>query len=130
MLDSNPGFNKDAIIILPPGDATGMRTLTAELRRLPSIADLTLQGHAPIGAAIIDMPVQYEGRKDRELRVSILAADDHFLVLSHIPDIEGGMGIRLVATGDRISGLTTTLAQIGARRSLSVKSWAPTWSIL
>jgi putative ABC transport system permease protein len=188
MLDSNPGFNKDAIIILRPDDATRMRTLAKELRRLPSIADLTLQGHAPIGTAIIDMPVQYEGRKDRELRVSILAADDHFLptyqmkllaghnlrpgdsaneylinatyarglgfqdpaqalgksltlngqtspvvgvvadfhtasfqqsigpiLISHIPDIEGGMGIRLAATGGRISGLTTTLAEIGAQ---------------
>jgi putative ABC transport system permease protein len=188
MLDSNPGFNKDAIIILRPDDATRMRTLAKELRRLPSIADLTLQGHAPIGAAIIDMPVQYEGRKDRELRVSILAVDDRFLptyqmkllaghnirrgdsaneflinatyaralgfqhpgqalgkfltlngqsrpivgvvadfhtssfqqsigpiLMSHIPDIEGGMGIRLISTGGRISDLTTTLAQIAAQ---------------
>ena len=78
LLDSNPGFNKDAIITLW-GDAPRMRTLAAELRRLPSIADLTLQDHAPMGDAIIDLPVQYEGRKDKELRVSILAADEHFL---------------------------------------------------
>ncbi len=188
MLDSNPGFNKDAIIIFRPDNATRMRTLAKELRHLPSIADLTLQGHAPIGTAIIDMPVQYEGRKDRELRVSVLAADDHFIptyqmklvaghnirpgdsaneylinatyahalgfqdparalgkfltlngqtspvvgvvadfhtasfqqsigpiLISHIPDIEGGMGIRLASTGGRISELTTTLAQIAAQ---------------
>jgi putative ABC transport system permease protein len=48
MLDSNPGFNKDAIITLQ-GDAPQMRALAAELRRLPSIADLTLQTSRPNG---------------------------------------------------------------------------------
>ena len=187
LLDSNPGFNKDAIITLW-GDAPRMRTLAAELRRLPSIADLTLQDHAPMGDAIIDLPVQFEGRKDKELRVSILAADEHFLptyqmkllaghnvrpgdsaneflinetyahalgfqqpdqalgkfltlngqtrpiigvvadfhtasfhqsigpiLMAHIPDMEWSMGIRLVATGGRISSITNTLAQIGAK---------------
>jgi len=187
LLDSNPGFNKDAIVTLR-GDAPQMRTLATELRRLPSIADLTLQDHAPMGTAIIDLPVQYEGRKDKELRVSILAADEHFLptyqmkllaghnvrpgdsgseflinetyaralgfrqpdqalgkfltlngqtspvvgvladfhtasfhqsigpiLMAHIPDMEWDMGIRLVATGGRISGITNTLTQIGAK---------------
>jgi putative ABC transport system permease protein len=187
MLDSNPGFNKDAIITLQ-GDAPQMRALAAELRRLPSIADLTLQLHAPMGTAIIDLPVQFEGRKDKELRVSILDADEHFLptyqikllaghnirsgdsaneflinetyaralgfqqpdkalgkfltlngkpapivgivadfhtasfhqsigpiLMAHIPDMEWGMGIRLTSTNHRISGLATTLAQIGAK---------------
>jgi putative ABC transport system permease protein len=79
MLDANPGFSKDAIITLPFDDPGHMRALAKELRRIPSIADLTLQGHAPIGAAMIDQPVQYEGRQDQELRVSVLAADEHFL---------------------------------------------------
>jgi putative ABC transport system permease protein len=165
-----------------------MRTLATELRRIPAIADLTLQDHAPMGDAIIDYPVQYEGRKDKELRVSILAADEHFLstyqmkllaghnvrpgdsaneflinetyahalgfqppdlalgkfltlngqtapvvgiladfhtasfhqsigpiLMAHIPDMEWSMGIRLIATGRRISGITSTLAQIGAK---------------
>jgi putative ABC transport system permease protein len=188
MLDSNPGFSKDAIITLPFNDPGRMRTLASELRRIPSIADLTLQTHAPMGAAIIDVPVQYEGRKDKQLMVSILAADEHFLptyqmkllaghnirpedsaneflinatyahalgfqepgqalgkfltlngqshpivgvvadfhtasfhqsirpiLMAHIPDMEWSMGIRLTASGHRISSITTTLAQIGAQ---------------
>jgi putative ABC transport system permease protein len=188
MLDTNPGFTTDAIITLPFEDPDRMRMLATELRRLPAVGDLTLQGHAPIGAAIIDMPVQFEGRSDRELRVSILAADEHFLptykmkllaghnirqgdsaneflinatyahalgfqepgqalgkfltlngqsrpvvgivadfhtasfhqsigpvLMVHIPDIESSIGIRLTATGGRISGLTATLQQIGAQ---------------
>jgi hypothetical protein len=188
MLNTNPGFSKDAIITLPFNDPGRMRTLAKELRRIPTIADLTLQTHAPMGAAIIDVPVLYEGRKDKQLMVSILAADEHFLptyqmkllaghnirpgdsaseflinatyahalgfqepsqalgksltlngqsrpivgivadfhtasfhqsirpiLMAHIPDIEWSMGIRLAATGHRISGITTTLAQIGAQ---------------
>ena len=188
MLDSNPGFNKDAIITLPFNDPGHMRTLARELRRIPSIADLTLQGHAPIAAAMIDQPIQYEGRKDKELRVSILDADEHFLptyqmkllaghnlrpgdsaneflinetyaralgfqepgqalgkfltlngqsrpivgvvadfhtasfhnaigpiLMAHIPDMEESIGIRLATTAHHISGITTTLAQIGAQ---------------
>jgi putative ABC transport system permease protein len=79
LLDTNPGFNKDAIITLPFNNPGRMRSLATELRRLPSIADLTLQGHAPIGAAIIEHSVMFEGRKDKQLMVSILAADEHFL---------------------------------------------------
>ncbi len=188
MLDSNPGFNKDAIITLSSNDPSRMRTLATELRRLPPVADLTLQLHAPMGTAIIDLPVQYEGRKDKELRVSILDADEHFLptyqmkllaghniqpddsaneflinatyaralgfqdpgkalgrfltlngqshtlvgvvadfhtasfhqpigpiLITHIPGMEWGMGIRLTATNHHISALTTVLRQIGAK---------------
>ena len=188
MLDTNPGFNADAVITLPSNDPGRMRTLASELRRLPSIADLTLQTHAPMGAAIIDIPVQYEGRKDKQLWVSILAADEHFLpiyqmkllaghnirpgdsaseflinatyaralgfqepgqalgkfltvngqsrpivgvvadfhtasfhesirpiLISHIPEQEWSMGIRLAPSGLRITSITTTLAQISAQ---------------
>ena len=188
MLDTNPGFNKDAVITLPFSNPDRMRTLATELRRLPPIADLTLQGHAPMGAAIIDAPVQYEGRKDKQLMVSLLAADEHFLptyqmhllaghnirpadsaneflinenyehalgfqehghalgklltlngqsrpivgvvadfhtasfhqsirpiLMTHIPDLEYNMGIRLRSTAHRIGDLTSTLAQIAAQ---------------
>jgi hypothetical protein len=89
MLDTSPGFTTDAVITLPFNDPARMRTLAAELQRLPSIADLTLQGHAPMGAATIDQPVQYEGRKDRELRVSLLAADPHFIPTYHMQLLAG-----------------------------------------
>jgi putative ABC transport system permease protein len=35
--------------------------------------------------------------------------------MAHIPDMEWGMGIRLTSTNHRISGLTSTLAQIAAK---------------
>jgi hypothetical protein len=89
MLDTNPGFTKDAVITLPFNNPDRMRTLSTELRRLPSIADITLQGHAPMGAAIIDLPVRFEGRNDRELRVSILAADPHFIPTYHMQLLAG-----------------------------------------
>ena len=89
MLDTNPGFTADAVITLPFNDPAHMRTLATELRRLPTIADLTLQGHAPIGAAIIDQPVLFEGRSDRELRVSLLAADPHFIPTYHMQLLAG-----------------------------------------
>jgi putative ABC transport system permease protein len=79
MLDTNPGFNSAAIITLPFSGPSRMRTLATELRRLPGVASLTLQTHAPMGAAIIDVPVLYEGRKDHQLMVSVLAADEYFL---------------------------------------------------
>jgi len=79
LLGTNPGFNKDAIITLPFDNPGRMRSLATELRRLPSVSDLTLQGHAPIGAAIIEHSVMFEGLKDKQLMVSILAADEHFL---------------------------------------------------
>jgi putative ABC transport system permease protein len=37
------------------------------------------------------------------------------ILLAHIPDMEWSMGIRLTSTAHRISGLTATLAQIGAK---------------
>lgn len=89
MLDTNPGFTSDAVITLPFNDPAHMRTLARELRRLPSIADLTLQGHAPMGAATIDQPVLFEGRSDRELRVSLLAADPHFIPTYHMQLLAG-----------------------------------------
>jgi hypothetical protein len=89
MLDTYPGFTTDAVITLPFNDVGHMRTLARELRRLPSISELTLQGHAPIGAAIIDLPVRFEGRADRELRVSILATDPHFISTYHMQLLAG-----------------------------------------
>jgi ABC-type antimicrobial peptide transport system permease subunit len=37
------------------------------------------------------------------------------ILMAHIPDMEWGIGIRLVTTSGRISGITNTLAQIAAK---------------
>jgi putative ABC transport system permease protein len=89
MLDTNPGFNTDAIITLPTDEPARTRALATELRRLPAITSLTLQGHAPMGSAIIEMPVKYEDRKDKDLMVSILPADQHFIPTYHMQILAG-----------------------------------------
>jgi len=73
-----------------------LRLFARAAQQLPGIDAATLQGHAPAGQAIIEFPIQLDGRKDKETLVAYQEADPYFISFYHIPLLAG----RNFLTGD------------------------------
>jgi putative ABC transport system permease protein len=91
MLNTDPGFAKDAILTITKYDSTPakLRVFAQQAQQMPGIAAVTLQGHAPAAQAIIEFPIQLDGRKDKETLTAYLEADPNFLSFYHIKLLAG-----------------------------------------
>jgi ABC-type lipoprotein release transport system permease subunit len=91
MLNADPGFAKDAILTITDYDAPAekLRVLAQQAKHLSGITATTLQGHAPGGQAIMEFPIQLDGRKDRETLVAYQEGDPNFLAFYHIKLLAG-----------------------------------------
>ena len=91
MLNADLGFTRNAILTVTDFDATQekLRLFAQQARQIPGISDLTLQGHAPAGRTMIEIPVRLENFKEKELMVSLQAGDRQFLPFYHIPTLAG-----------------------------------------
>jgi hypothetical protein len=74
MLDTSPGFAKDAVITVDAwNDSAEMKLFRQRVKELPAVEDCILEGHAPMGAAIIELPMKMEGQAGGDMLVSLLA---------------------------------------------------------
>jgi len=74
MLDTSPGFAKDAVINVDAWKGPEeMKLFRQKVKQLPGVEDCILQGHAPMGAAIIELPMKIEGEEGGDMLVSMLA---------------------------------------------------------
>ena len=91
MLNADPGFTRNAVLTVTDFEAPldKLRLFAQKSRQIPGISNLTLQGHAPAGRTMIEIPVRLENRKEKELMVSLQAGDRQFLPFYHIPTLAG-----------------------------------------
>jgi putative ABC transport system permease protein len=91
MLTSNPGFNTNAVVTLTnfSHPAGSMRLLKEKAAQITAVQDITLQGHAPIGNAIIELPIQFQGDRTKTQLVSILAGDERFIPFYQLKLVAG-----------------------------------------
>ncbi|MDO6434841.1 ABC transporter permease [Flavitalea sp. BT771] len=74
MLDTSPGFTKDAVITMNAWNGSEeVKLFRQRVKQLPGVEDCILQGHAPMGAAIIEVPMKIEGQTGGDMLVSLLA---------------------------------------------------------
>jgi putative ABC transport system permease protein len=91
MLTANPGFARNAVITIdnfqvPPAQ---LKRFAQKAQQIPGVEQLILQGHAPAGDAIIEIPILLDHQKNEETMVSLQAGDDHFLAFYRIPLLVG-----------------------------------------
>jgi putative ABC transport system permease protein len=98
MLTADTGFAKNAVLTITNYDAPPekLKLFAQQAQQTPGIDAVTLQGHAPAGQAIIEFPIQLDGRKDKETLVAYQEADPNFLSFYHITLLAG----RNFLTGD------------------------------
>jgi putative ABC transport system permease protein len=91
MLKADTGFAKDAVLTITDYDAPPekLHLFAQQAQQTPGIDAVALQGHAPAGQAIIEFPIQLDGRKEKETLVAYQEADPHFLSFYHIPLLAG-----------------------------------------
>jgi putative ABC transport system permease protein len=91
MLTTDPGFTKNAVLTITNFDAPPekLRLFAQQAQQTPGIDAVTLQGHAPAGQAIIEFPIQLDGRKDKEILVAYQEADPNFIPFYHIHLLAG-----------------------------------------
>jgi len=78
---ADKGFKTDAIITLnnwgAPADK--LKVLAQNIRQLPGVSNVILQGNAPMGFAHSSDNYVYKGKNEINLRVSSEAGDEHFI---------------------------------------------------
>ena len=91
MLDTDFGFKTDAIITISNWNdpKNRMQVLNEKIKQLPGIEETVLQGHAPMGDAMLQLPVKYKGKTDREMMVSIQAGTKDFIPFYQMKLIAG-----------------------------------------
>ena len=91
MLDADFGFNPDAIITIANQNDPGnkLSVLKEKINQLPGVNGTVLQGHAPMGDAMLQLPVQYKGKTDREMMVSVQAGTKDFIPFYQMKLIAG-----------------------------------------
>jgi putative ABC transport system permease protein len=84
MLNADPGFARSAIITITDYDARAaqLQQFARRAQQLPGIKDAAIEGHAPAGEALIEVPINNE-------LVSLQAADANFIPFYHIPLLAG-----------------------------------------
>jgi predicted permease len=91
-MKSDPGFRKDAILMLPMPEhnAPKINTLRSLFTQIPGVEKITFCGNAPAAAVTPSTGIKFDSRKDNEkFSIYYKAADPEYLSTFDIPLLAG-----------------------------------------
>ncbi|MEO7049886.1 MAG: ABC transporter permease [Ferruginibacter sp.] len=91
MVHSDFGFKSDAIITVNnwSDSSRKMKLLSEEIRHMPGVVDVVLQGKAPMGVVVMEEPIKYKGKNEINTLASIQAGDENFIPFYQIKLLAG-----------------------------------------
>ena len=90
--EKNPGFNSDAIIIVPTPGSDSISKISVfanEVKKISTVSSVALQWLPPMTDNARSMALKFKRADEKEIRVGQVAGDENFIPLYHIKLLAG-----------------------------------------